>query len=99
MSFMDEAKATDLVKIIKACKESGVTEIEIGNVKIKFMPSFESFETQPVSVPEWTMPKIEVNTVTADGIAEPENNYFNEDPDLHLINPELWDKQAQMGGQ
>lgn len=38
MTYMDQIKASDIVKIIKACSECGVAEIRVSDVEIKFGP-------------------------------------------------------------
>lgn len=94
MSFMDKATPKDLIKIIEACAKTGVSEFEMGAVKLKFTPTFNNF-TDPSAIPlSWeTHLAVDAPTENTDRKITPE-----QDQDLHLIDPVEWDRQAQLAG-
>ena len=88
---MDQIKASDVVKIIEACSKSGVAELKLADLEIKFSPHYQTYPEIDYAVEELSEPQA----------SEPQSNPRNPiappvDEDFELFNdPVAWDNRMR----
>ena len=89
-------KCTDIVEIIKACGDNGVTSIAIGDMSIEFGNRYIDTSCTP-------SPYIDSITPTEYNEEDEEDESMTEDEqasaidELKFTDPELWDELARNG--
>jgi hypothetical protein len=88
---MDQIKASDVVKIIEACSKSGVVEIKLGELEVKFGPHYQSYPKVEYAIEESTEPQaLELETNPRNPNPPP----FDEDYAL-FNDPVAWDNKMR----
>lgn len=84
--------ASDIAKILKQCRETGVKTIKIGDIEIEFNQQFTSFETPSKIKPKWIDESIEETQKRLD-------EEQLELQDLAILDPVEWERLATMDGE
>ena len=91
MICMEQIKASDVVKIIEACSKSGVVELKLADLEIKFGPHYQTYQKVEYAVDEFSEPQ------ALDPKDSPQNKTDQAvDEDFYLFNdPVAWDNRIR----